>query len=720
MTAPQQQNKPKDQVVATYTEEQIAELQRKAALADRFGDLNVEELQRDKLKLESDAKARAESDKKNKISAYREKLTSFINEEAKRLNSTKFRNAVSPTAIGEAVTEAKNSLTDEFLSKLVEDTVDGEDRAKLKVKESLFNILTIKSKIVEEAIALAKQSDIMFALQNPPNLNTVSEDYRKLGNYGEMSYGSDGKRLGVGHTQREQVFNFILSKALKRPVVRENGSSIFDRYRPVLDDIVARQRWYESVMGKGENHWFSPGGAIHNILASEEMKNKISAMFKAEADEITTTVIAGGTSSTYLPLDASSAIIFAVWPRLIAMQLAGSSGIMIAPEKRIYERKYYYDDEDTGRVEKHFFGAVDSDNPATLETTFTLTTSGVVANDENALARASGHIPQDVYALVGEVVDADTTITVTCTDAQGVTTATASVTIYTTDAVGAIRKFTPTIPGNKFLDVTAVTSSGWTNAAAKGEVGIFTQEPFAGHTAGSAARKATWKLTRHTITEEDYDIQTNTPLSAIEDMQLAMAAGGGDSIDLIAQLISFLGDDLRNYIDQKSFDKIVQGASNSSTFLWNTSGEGYSDAKWRERIHFEMKLMSATVAAASGARPNWMVWNTLDEPYYSDALTESNISKLAPEANDAFSDGSAQFTVAGNKTWISENLGIENVIMGSNNARTGFHAYTYVPFKLLQALNPSAGMETVVMMHHRAYYGVVNGRSLGKLRISRR
>lgn len=720
MPATQPQNTTTQRVVATLTEQELAELQRKAALFDKTGNLNVEELQAKNVKLESDLKNRADSDKKNKITAYREKLTGFIGEEAKRLNATKFKGAVAPTAVSEAVTEAKNSLTDEFLSKIIADTVDGEEQAKMKVKESLFNALIVKAKIVEESIALAKQGDISFALMNPPNLNTVSEDYRKLGNYGEQAYGADGRRMGSKQTQREQVFNFILAKAMKRPVVRENGSSIFDRYRNVLDEIVARQRWYESVMGKSDGHWFSPGGVVHNLLASESMQNNISKMFKAESDEITTTVIAGGSSSAYLPLDASSALIFAVWPRLLATQLAGSTGTMLAPEKRIYERKYYYDDEDTGRVEKHFFGAVDSDNLATLATTFTGTTLATVCNDEGALARASGHIPQDVYGIVLEAIQANTTITITATDAQGVTTATATLVVLTTDAVGTVRRFTPTIPGNKFLDVTAVSTTGWTDAAGNGEVGIFTQEPFDGHTAGSAARKATWKLTRHTLTEADYDIQTNTPLSAIEDMQLAMAAGGGDSIDLVAQLISFLGDDLRNYIDQKCFDKIVQGATNTATFLWNTPGEGYSDAKWRERIHFEMKLMSARVTTASGARPNWMVWNTDDEPYYSDALTENNISKLSPEANDAFVEGSAQYQVAGNRTYISENLGIENVIMGSSNARTGLHAYTYVPFKLLQALNPAAGMETVVMMHHRAAYEVVNGRSLGKLRISRR
>jgi len=115
MPALQQTTKTTERVVGTLTEQELAELQRKAAAFDATGGVNVEELQVKNAKLESDMKLRADSDKKNRIASFRDKLSGFIVEEAKRLNASKFRGSVTPTGITEVVSEAKAALTDEFL-----------------------------------------------------------------------------------------------------------------------------------------------------------------------------------------------------------------------------------------------------------------------------------------------------------------------------------------------------------------------------------------------------------------------------------------------------------------------------------------------------------------------------------------------------------------------------------------------------------------------------
>ena len=607
------------------------------------------------------------------------------------------------------------SITEEELKKAEQDKVDGMESVQNALKERIVEEMQKRLKIIEEAKAAETLSGVQdFAAR----ANVLDKFSNKRGMLNESAYGSDQK--AQGKVVRQKFQDWILSQVFGRQVYDKNGNHILEPYRTQLDRILEAQRIYETTFGKSEKHWFSPGGPVYEIFNSPNAKTNLVKLL-LEADEITTQSIVGGTSIQNLPLDISGTIIMAMWPQLLAVQIAARTGTMRSNTIRIYERQYPRSDEEVLRAGKHFFGFVASDQQTTLQTSGTLA-DGTDASDDGALNRASGHIPQDVYAYVGQQVDADTTITVTGVNAAG-QTATATVTIKASDPVGTIKKFKPAVFGDKFMDVTGVTSSGWTAAAGNGQVGIFTEEPYSGHQPGAPAQKSKFKLVPYDLKEEQYDIQSNMPIAAIEDMQIAMSVGDLNGIDLVAQMVSTLSNDLRNYIDQKILDKAIENAysGNKLTFNANQPASGYVDSAWKERLHFYHDQLSTLILTNSGARPNWVIWSEYDRPHFVEWLTNSNkLHKLSVEANDPFANARAGWSLVGANVYSSENIRVEHVLMGSNNQQTGVHYFVYVPFKILQAINPTAGMETVVFLHHRAAIDVVNGRALGVLTVNRR
>lgn len=711
------------------TMSEYEELKRKAALADaareRAGGDSQQESDEVKSLREEIERLKA-AERGEKIRAARVEFENFIAEDARRQNKEHFGSKLGKYALEEIEAAAKSKLTDAMIEDAVNDPVDGKPRLVNELKRIVNEAIKNKMRVIEEAEASVARDQIVTATRFPEvRANALSAVRREVGTLNEEAYGSD--EAAQLYNVKNRVRDYLLSKIFRKPVVNALGRHVLEEFNPMLHELIACQHAYEDMMGSSDGHWLSRRGRLFEVLNSQAARQNIAKLM--EADEATTTLMVGGTSISYLPVDASAAIIMATWPRLIAARIAASSGVMNSNWKRIYDLQYPHSDTDPYRRGKHFFGAVDSDTPDTFDTSKTLA-DGTNASDEGALSRSSNHYPQNVFAYVGEVVDADTTITITGTDQNGDTTATASVTILTTDAVGTIKLFVPTVLGTKFMDVTAVTSSGWTDAAGKGEVGIFTPDPIVGHSAGSPAQKAYFKLEPFDVSEKSYDLQSNMPLSVIEDMTKALSAGGNAGLDLVATMIRMLSNELLSLIDSAIFDQAIQNAyaSNQITFDTTTAAAGYSVAEWKEQVHYNFDQVVATVEHFSGARPNWMVWHSLDRPHIVEWLKGTGfLTTFAPEVNDPFSDGRARYQLCGCDVYESQNTALKRVLFGSNNRDTGVHYWTYVPFQILQGANPTAGFEQVIMIHHRAFIGVPTKtgvpssgqKSLGVLKITR-
>lgn len=714
--------------VGTVTAEELKTLQDKAAQFDRATSENAvsESMRNENVVLKQRLEDQAKREEAMVISDFRAKLVEQALQEAPRLNTARFESAIPGEALEKIARRVVEEIPDEKIRAFRADRVDGFDNAKLLVKEELHTALKEKHKEFASYEAMRRRQNV-YETMVAPVLNVLPEERRQLGLHGEKSYYSDEKRAASGHTVREQMMNFLLTAMLKKPILRENGTSWLDqhRHRLHLDDVIKAQRFYDATSAEG--HIFSRGGRLFNLFAAESVQNNLAKMFVSEANEMTTANTVG-TGISNLALDATTAVILGTWPRLMAKRIAAQSGVMSKTTKRVREIGVPRDNTQVLRQGQRFFGAVDSDNPATLATTFTGTTNGLVCNDEGTLVRASGHLPQDVYGIVCEVVDANTTITITGTNQNGDTAATATATILTTHVVGDVVRFTPTFLGDTFLDITSVASSGWTDAAAKGEVGIFTPDPIVGHAAGSPAQQARFIIRSTDISESQYDLQTNMTLAVLEDLEMALRSDDGDGIDGIAQMLSLMQSELFNMIDRRLFDTGVQNvySGNQNTFPANTPTGEYSDQKWKERLHYFLKDTNMRVQTNSGYAPNWMVWSLYDEPSFSEWLTQGGLlNRLSPEANDPFADGKAQFRIGNCDVYVSENLAPEFVLHG-NNQNFGIHSYDYVPLKVLQGANPTAGFEQVLMIHHRGYHGVpasdkiYGGRALGYTKVNRR
>lgn len=720
---------PTTKTVGTVDAKQVEEWKEKAAKFDQTMAANAAQesvrLENETLKRKLDAQE-AEREQAGNAS-FRSKLLEHANQEAPRLNTAKFEGVIPSDTLNKIAKSVVESLPDAEIKKLREDRVEGFEKGQLRVKEDIYNALNEKYRELVSYETARRRNEIYDSVNGPVGLNMLPEERRQLGLNGEKTYLSDEKRMLAKHSVREQMKNFLLTAMLKKPIMRENGTSWIDqhRHRLNLDGVIKAQRFYDQTSSEG--HLFSRGGRLFNLFAQEDVQNRLARMFVSEANEMTTANTVG-TGVSNLALDATTMVILGTWPRLLAKRIAAQAGVMSKTTKRVREIGVPRDNTQVLRQGQRFFGAVDSDNPATLATTFTGTTNGVVCNDEGTLVRASGHLPQDVYGLVCEVADATTTITITGVNQNGDTAATATATITTSHAVGDVVRFTPTFLGDTFLDITAVSSTGWTDAAAKGEVGIFTPDPITGHTAGSPAQQARFIIRSSDVSESQYDLQTNMTLAVLEDLEMSLRSDDGDGIDGIAQMLSLLQSELFNMIDRRLFDTAVQNVftGNQNTFNANTPTGEYSDQKWKERLHYYMKDTNMRVQVNSGYAPNWIVWSLYDEPSFSEWLTQGGmLHRLSPEANDPFADGRAQFRIGNCDVYVSENLAPEFILHG-NNQNFGIHSYDYVPLKVLQGANVTAGFEQVLMIHHRGYHGVpatdkiYGGRAIGYTKVNRR
>lgn len=671
-------------------------------------------------KLREELETRKANERKANIAVARAEFEKFATEEIARQNKEHFKNKLGKYALEEVAGVVKSVITEERIENSLKDPVDGKPSLTMWIKGEVNKTLKDKMRVIEEAEAAVARTQIIQTTADPAyRINALGSAKRELGSLREESYGSDD--ASKAHDLKNLIRDTLLAKIFKMPVVRRDGTHILEEYKPMLHEMISLQNQYDMMMGRADNHMFSPGGRVFNILNSPQARQTMCKLM--EADEATTSLVVGGTTVSYLPVDASAALVMATWPRLIAQRIAASTGTMASNNARIYDLQYPHSDVDAFRKGKRFLGAMKHD--AAFAGNVTLA-DGVDASDEGTLVRSSNHYPQDGFVYVGQVVDVDTTFTVTFTDQNGDST-TGTATVLTTDTVGSIKLIVPTVLGSKVMDITGATASGWSGT---GEVGFFTPDPIIGHTAGSAAQKAYFKLQPYDLTEKSYDLQSNMPLAVIEDMQRALASGGNGGLNLVATMIRVLSNELTNLIDQAILDRATQNVytNNQISFDTTTPSAGYSVAEWREQVHLNFDTVAATVEYFSSARPNWMVMNSLDVPHVTEWLKGTGLmTTFDPLVNDPFADSRAQYRLVGCDVYKSTNQALKRVLFGSNNQDTGVHYWVYVPIQILQGQNPTAGFEQVVMIHHRAVIDVPTAtgvpstgqKSLGLLKLTR-
>lgn len=675
-------------------------------------------------KLKKQLQEREQRDRAAKIATYRATYEGLIKEELNRQNREKYEGQFGQYAIEDAFTQVKKELSDAFVEECGDDSIWGTKKIQDFIPPKCKKALDEQNKRYEEYTAARKREEMRYTGNH--NINTISGRDLLRGQDHEKTYWNDA--AAKGKTFEERFRDVMLQKMWGVPVLEnKTGRHFLEPHFPKLNELLALQRSHDAAVSGDPRqvHWFGRGGIFHSALTSEGARKSVSYLM--EADENTTSNVFG--ASTNLPTHVSGLILNDLWPRLLMREIASFNGTMKAQDV-VYVDSYPFADTPL-RLGRHFFGAVDSDTPATLDTTKTLTTSGVVANDEGALSRANRQYPSNVYGILGELVDANTTITITGTDQNG-DSATATATFYTTDAVGKVTWFYPSQPGTLFVDVTAVSSTGWTDAAAKGEVGIFAPDEIIGHTAGSQPQKARTEVIGYKIFERTYDLMASVDRNLIEDALKSLAEGDSSGLDYVARITMLMSRETNAYIEREGLDSAVQNlyANNVVAFDSTIPESGLSPVEWKQQLHTIIGRAKARVEYSNGVPPDWMIMNSNDEPYFTEWLrTQGVISVFDPVANDPFADARAQYQLKGMNVYKSQYVPLKRILMGAKQGATGLVSKFYIPLTIFSADNPAASFQREVMIHTRGYHGVPLasdntgkppvGRSLGLVQVTR-
>jgi len=707
---------------AEELEKKIKVLEAEAAKKDKPGSESASNEESEKVKKQ--LQQLQEEQRRAKVLSYRAEVEKLIAEETKRQNIEKFKGVFGVLFIEESVNNLKTALTDAEVVDWMGDEVYGKDRMTREIQKRVNAEMTKRHRLVEEVNAKLKRDSIANSIARPFNINALTAKELEGGQLHEEAYLNDeASKVDPALTRLQKVF---MSKVWGIPI-KFKGRDLYEEMLadPRMAQLIEQQHKWEisdGTYGTGQKHWLSPGGRLYEMVNNHINKRNLLLL---EADEATTTNFLGGTGINQLPIDVSGAIVMNAYGRMLARELAAITEDMQSTTKRVYEILHPRGEEPL-RAGRHWFGGVDSDTPTTLDTTKTLA-DGTVVNDESTLARASNQYPSEVYAYLGEVVDADTTITVTGTDQNG-DSATAVVKFLTTDAVGATRRCVPTVRGTMFMDISAVSSTGWTDAAAKGEVGFFAPDEVAAHTVGGAAQKAKLKAYHYDCSEREYAMQSSVDRNLIEDTSKALAAGGGPGLNYVAMITSMISEEVMNFIDRECFDDAVQSAYsyNIATFDGTSPADGASVSEWKEQLHFNIADLISCVGYYSGVRPDYMIWNSNDEPTWSEWLRGNRLSAFAPEVNDPFANARAKYAIAGCNVYVSENTPLKRIIVGSRSKRSGLVALSYIPLMILSGENAAASFQAEVMARTRGFYGIPSqsgqpeaGRSLGILKVTR-
>jgi len=713
---------PEEKIVGKLTQAEVEKLQKDSAeLAKMKAEYAaLKETQNENEQLRKAIAEREAEEAATKRKNFRTRLAEAIAQQAVAMNEKKFAGKIPGDTCKLIAREAVDTLPDSDIDKkYIADSVDGFDNAVNAAKAEAFKLLQQKANEIEGIEARYRKREMIPGMA--PNLNTLPKERRELGMNAERTYFNDETRQKSNHSPREQLQLMILSAALDKEMIkdRSTGETWLHEHAGRINETVKAQRAYAENQGVADGDFLSPGGQVFHALA--EHQPKLESMFLSEANEMTSANVIGASN---LAIDFSSLVVQAAWPRLIAKRIAAQTGVMRSAKKSIWEIGIPRSVSDPMDKDKHWFGAVDSDTPTTLDLAKTLA-DGTDTTDDGALSDATNGTPREIWAYLGEVVDANTTITATVTLPSG-SSSTATVTFATTDAVGTMKPLTAAgLFGDVYTDVTAVSSTGWTDAAAKGEVGFFAKKPMTEITAGSQADKSAFSVATTTVTATSYNKMASLTLEAIEDLRASLNDEGVDGVAMILRLLS---NDVLNVIDQQLFYSAITTtySANQTTFSANSPSAGYSDLEWKAKLHLYMNDMMVRVLKHSGQMPNRVVWSTFDWPTYTEWLTQSNVvHRLHPDANDPFADGKARFEISGAEVYLSENLPVEYVLECGSQLY-GIHSYDYIPLRLMQADNPNAGFQKEVLVRTRGYHGIpdddkVNGgQAVGLINVSRR
>lgn len=670
-------------------------------------------------------------DAENRRSGFKAKLLAEARKEIARLNQSRLNGKLLPDTLELIARESVDQIPAGDLDrKYIADEVDGLGAAVNAVKAIAFKAMESKMRELEMYSARERVSEMRYDTRtaktpqfDTPNFNTLDKDHNDVGQIGEQVYMSDQARQNSGHDAATQIKLALLTKALGKSVVKPGTNQTYlAEHDAMVSPVVKLQQQYSRNDGIADGDFLAHGGKIFHALSEQQEKIERKFFRVAESNEMTVANVIG---SSNLAIDFSALVVQATWPRLLAKRIAARTGIMTKASKQIWEIAAPRSMTDPLDKSVHWFGAVDSDTPSTFDTSKTLADGTVVADAGAISTVASNEVPQEIWGYLGEVVDADATITLTVTLPSG-SSSTATATFLTTDPVGTTRRFSAAgLVGDVYIDATAVSSTGWTDAAAKGEVAFFAKKPMAEITAGSAADKSGFKIATTTVTATSYNKQSSLTLELIEDLRASL---NDEGLDGVATILRLLSNDVMNIIDKQLFYSIMTNAysGNQTTFAANTPAAGYSDLGWKARLHFYHNDMMTRVLYHSGQKPNNVVWSEWDWASYMEWLTQSNlIHRLHVDANDPFAEGKAKFQISGADVYTSENLPPEYIAM-TGSELYGAHSYDYVPLKLFVADNPDAGFQKEVLVRTRGFHGVPDddkiqgGQSVGLVKVTRR
>lgn len=672
------------------------------ALQEEFDQLKSREAAR--LKKDNDA------EKKEFVGDVSKKLEDTVI----RLNEERFGSVLGEEGLKRVHAEAVKSLSDKSVSKWLKDPVEGKEDAHNFLKKEAFEAMGREASYLQNELGIKSYNKIKEQSGNNVRLNTLSKAKRIGGQMREGAFGSFAK--SEGRSPSEIFTAAILTEALNTQACPEQGKALLDqphlRENKRFIEIALKQ---QASMGgiAGGNDLFGKRGSIYEAFTGSQA---VAGFFQEnfmEASQSTSSVI----DTTKLPVDFQKAVIIAAWAQMISPKLAASVQNMTQKEQTIYDYAHPKSDTDPFFEVKHFFGFVDHGAATTLASS--AMASGVNASDDGEIDRTASNLPHELYAIVGEAVNADTVVTATGKNMQGDTDATATVTILTTHAVGDVVKFTPTIDGDLFVDVSSVSASGFTSA---GQVGIFTPQPLRGNTAGSASDSAALKLGTHTISEKPYSVQTNMTLELLEDINAAISQGFPGGLNLIGMATRTLGSAVGNYLDKLALDVLERKAyaRNVNSFNFSNPTGSFSTIEWEGQFHYNLDKTATDVFSSSETQPNWQVWDRQGKPTYVKALGHQELHKFDPLLNDPFKDAKAKYSLLDANIFVSGNSMNERILMGSNNQDTGLHIAYYVPLTIYMGDDVTSTFDKVVMARTRVAQDVVNGRGLGVLKTVRR
>ena len=644
-----------------------------------------------------DEAAKAEAEKAKPMAEENERLKAQLAEEARERRKAGLvehaRGVIARVKdFGETVKANVLEETTRAVEQIMAEQANDEV-ARLKLEEFINKAFERRKAEAAEALKMTMQTQ--KAMVTDPNvISTLTTEARQTGLTREMTGGST------------RIRDLILAKVFGQPVYRD-GRFLLEEWEGLLKPLVTKQRYYMDHVGKSQNDLLAVDGQLHNMLLSEEMQRQVAPLL-TEAGEATTTGVIGSN----LPHEVAAALIYAAWPETIAMRIC-KTGDMRSSTKDIFEIGYPQGDE-VFRRGQHEFGWVDEANPTTLVATTTSPTTYGDFIDDGALAAASNQYADHLYArLVEQPAGTDMVITVTGLDENGAT-ATWTVTFLTTDALGTIKRCTPSSVGQKCVDVTAVSvaDSGTLTA---GQAGFFVEKPITGATAGSAEDKTYLGITKQKAVANDYDLGARIDIALIEDMQMAMQDNGG-GLDYLALIVATLKKAIIEQIDRKVLYEVIDDATGGNqTFSQSTPDSGYTQTEWNKRLLYYCDLVVDETSISGSLEPNWMVWSRADRSRFMDWLAEG-WTKYNVARNEMHLNSRSVGNVSGCEVFVSPNARRSRIAVGTNQA--GVHYYVYVPFVLLGPQWVPDSKSRAIMVHHRAAFKVTQPRTLGKLVIS--